>query len=467
MKITRSIIMALMAMWLLAACDDNSSTMGNTLIDEQTEIVVDSSFVVTTKSFRNTSVPSRTTNQLLGSLNARQFGSISSDFVTQFMPAAQLDTTGVAVTDIDSVKLFLSFTSQSYTGDSLVPMGFKIYPLTRQLQTPIYSNFNPTDYYDESDCWTPTTKIYTANQLVSDSVAGTYYKNVSVKLPLEFGRKVYNEYINNPSAFATPEAFARFFPGIYVKNTFGSGRIINFYNTSINFYYSKHATYTASDASVRDTVYHNVSTYLGVSPEVISNNILNINLSADLTQRIDRGETLLVAPLGYNASLTLPIKQIIDRYRADGGDLSVINTLTMEIPVEEIANDYSIAPPQNVLLILTKNTTKFFAENQINDDKTSFLASYDPVNRKYYFTGLRGYIMEMLAKDNIAADDMEFSLIPVDVTTENSQIDYYYGTTTTYVTGIQPYVSIPTMCRLLTDKIKLRFTYSKQSINNL
>lgn len=451
---------------LFVACDDETTSIGSSLVNDKSEVIIDSSFVVTGSSYRDAAVQSRTLTQLLGSLNAKEFGNISSDFVTQFMPAARLDTAGVKVDDIDSVKMLMFFTKGDFTGDSLVPMGLKVYPLKKQLEIPIFSNFDPADYYDESNCWTAQSQIYTGNALYNDSVNNLAYRTISVKLPIEFGRKVYNQYINHPETFATPQAFAKFFPGLYVKNTFGQGRVTNITNTRINFYFTQHDTYT-KDGEERDTTYNVARSYMAVTPEVITNNIISLSLSQDLTNRVAQGQTLLVSPTGYNTRLTFPAQEILRSYRNNATDLSVINGLYMAIPVEEITNGYNIAPPANVLLLLSKDRETFFDQNKIADDKTSFLATYDATNHQYVFSGMRNYIVDLFNKETVTADDYTFDLVPVDVTYENSGNNYYYGSTTTYVSSIQPYVSGPAMCRLLLNDVKIKFTYSKQSINNL
>lgn len=446
------------------ACDDSDSPLGNSLVTTGAEVVIDSSFTVKGTSYRDEAVLSRTTTQLLGKINANEFGAITADFVTQFMPAQELDTVGVSVNDIDSVRMLMFYTSSGFTGDSLVPMGLKVYPLQRQLEAPLYSNFNPTDYYNENDCWSAQPFIYSAHDQNNDTIEGTIYKRLIYKLPLEFGRKMFTQYVNDPSTFSSPQVFAQYFPGLYVKNSFGTGRITNFIQTKINFYYRKHAKVTVND-NVRDTTYFMNSTYLAVTPEVLSNNIIRYSVSPMLDAMVAQGQTLLVAPTGYNARIVFPGREIVNKYRADGGDMSVINTLNMSIPVDTIFNTYSIAPPANVLLILEKDKESFFANNKIADNKTSFLATYDSANRRYLFAGMRSYLISLLEKETITDEDVTFLIIPVDVTYESSGSDYY-GTSTTYVTGVQPYVSKPAMCKLKLDGVKIRFTYSKQSVNN-
>lgn len=469
MKFTHIFITAgITAIAGLTACDDTVTTLGNSLVDDNTEVVIDSIFTVTGIPKINDEIQSRTTTQILGDLTAKEYGHFSSDFVTQFMPALQLDTTGTKISDIDSIKLCMLFNSGDFTGDSIIPMGFKVYPLTAQLPSPIYSDFDPKDYYDENNCWTAQTQIYTGNALYNDSLSNLSTRTVMVNLPHQFAVDFYNEYLHNPQTFATPQAFTQFFPGLYVKNTFGSGRVINFSATQIKLFYKRHTTVTKNGVE-RDTVYNIASTYMAVTPEVVSNNIIDMTLSSSLLDKIDNNETLLVAPAGYDVEMVFPTQEILNRYRAQAGELSVINSLTMSIPVEEVANSYNINPPTNVLIVLSKDKKNFFATNKINDEQTSFLATYNESSRSYDVTSMRQYIIDMLNKETLTAEDYTFTITPVNVITETSQSSYYYYYSTqeqSYITGIVPYVSGPAMCKLDLENIKIKFTYSKQTINN-
>lgn len=467
MKNLKTIISACagaMMVFGVVGCDDNTTSIGSSLVDDDAKIIIDSSFQVTGLPIANTTVQSRTTTQLIGALEAREYGSFSSDFVSQFMSSMTIDTTGVTVNDIDSVKLYMFFTPGALTGDSLVPMGLKVYPLTRQLPTPIYSDFDPTGYYDESQCWTKNSQIYTGNALFNDSVNNLSYRTVVATLPVEFGKKVFREYKTNPATFATPDAFCKFFPGLYVKNSFGAGRVINISQTRINFYYRKRSTVT-SNGETRDTIINSSATYMAVTPEVITNNIINMTVSDNLISMVSRGEPILVAPAAYDVKISFPAPQILASYRKNDVDMSVINTLTMSIPVEEITNGYNINPPANVLLVLARDKDSFFENNKIADDKTSFLASYNSETKSYEFNALRSYILELLTKESITPEDYTFIITPVDVVSETSSSGYY-SQGTTYITAINPYVSGPAMCRLNLGAVKIKFTYSLLSVNN-
>lgn len=461
MKYIGAFIAMGIVMSALTSCDDETTTIGSSLITDKSEIVIDSTFTVLGRSVENKVVQSRTITQLIGRFNAKEYGSLSSEIVTQFMPSISLDTTGVADSDIDSMKLVMFFNAGAFTGDSLVPMGLQVYPLTKQLPSPIYSNFDPTGYYDSNNMW--KSEIYTGNALSNDSLNNLYYRTISVDLPVDFARSFYKEYRTNPNTFATPQAFAQFFPGLYIRNSFGNGRVTNISETRINVFYRRHAT-IETDSSTRDTVYNLVRTYMAVTPEVVTNNILNLSVADAITSRVAAGEAILCAPAGLDVEMEFPVKDIIDAYKRQSGQLSVINTLTMSIPAEAIENSYGIEPPTNILVVLKKDKDEFFAKNKITDSKTSFLATYSSSTNSYSLTNMRQYLLDMLAKDELTADDYTFIITPVDVTTESSS-DSYYQSGQTYVTSIAPYVSGPSMVTLKLSEAKIKLTFSKQYAN--
>ncbi len=459
MKFSKFIIGALLATSMVACEDD--STIGESIIQDEIEIVIDSTFTVTGHSVASPKVQSRTITQLLGVINAKGFGSLRSDVVTQFMPTVDMDTTGVTVDDIDSIKLVLRIANGGYTGDSIVPMGLKVYQLDKQLPSPIYSDFSPEDYYSpQSEIGSA---VYTATALgMSDSIAELSYRSVEVMLPLELGKKFFTRYKTNPETFSTPSAFAEWFPGLYIANSYGAGRVMHFKSTDMRIYYRQHDV-----VDEQDTTYYKTGVYFAVTPEIVTNNNIEMSISPDIQSRVDDGESIILAPAGLDVEVEFPARDIIARYRENKGLISVINTLSFEIPVEKVTNDYGINPPPYLLMVQSSKKDEFFANNDITDSKTSFYATYNSSTGKYTFTGMRDYIIDLLNKDVITDEDVMFTLTPVNVSTESSSSSsYYYSTSTTqYLTGVYPYVDSPAMVKLLFDKAKIKFTYSKQSLN--
>ena len=77
----------------MQSCEDSVSQAGSSLVEDEVEIIEDSSFAVKGVSDPNNAVRSRTVLQLLGRLSAEGYGDFSSDIVCQYMPAANIDTT--------------------------------------------------------------------------------------------------------------------------------------------------------------------------------------------------------------------------------------------------------------------------------------------------------------------------------------------------------------------------------------
>ena len=150
MKQFFNVILAACLLLGLHACTDE--TIGVSITDSVSSIIEDSSFVITGHSVRNDRVQMRTSTKMLGKLQADGFGQLTAEAVTSWMPAVNIDTTGTRAEWIDSCRLKLRIPYRSgFTGDSLAPMRLNVYRLNKALPSPIYSDFDPTDYYDSSD----------------------------------------------------------------------------------------------------------------------------------------------------------------------------------------------------------------------------------------------------------------------------------------------------------------------------
>ncbi len=458
----------------IMSCED-SSTAGGSLVQDEVEIVMDSAFSVEGRPVTNDLVQSRTILQLLGSIEAEGYGLLSSDIVCQYMPASNIDTFGVKAEYIDSVRLEMCMYKDAFAGDSTVPMGLTVYMLDKQLPSPIYSNFDPTGYYDPSK---PVGSVtYSALLDGSPGLAkddnGNLYKSINVKLPRQLGVDLYNLFLNSPQTLQTPQAFAKWFPGLYIANSFGSGRVTRINNNYINVYY--HSVHKINDdKNPRDTTLYHVSSYMAVTPEIITNNNIHFEMSDALEDRADDGETILVGPTGYDVEFIFPTREILQRYQSQSGPLSVVNALNFTIPAKDISNDYGLKPPPYILMVKKSQKDKFFASTQINDNMSSFYAAYNSLTKSYTFSSMRNYIIDIINKGSVTADDEEFVICPVQVSFyTNSNSNYYYGyyygsssSTSTQVSTITPYVTEPVMTILDLKHAKIDFTFSKQTIGN-
>ena len=121
------------------ACDDNN--IGSSILETEMSLVVDSSFTISGESVATNKIQARTVTKLLGNLRAQEYGTLSSDFVTEFMPSTVIDTSNVTVDNIDSLKLVMTVPFESIVGDTLAPMRVNVYRLNKRLPFPIYSDF--------------------------------------------------------------------------------------------------------------------------------------------------------------------------------------------------------------------------------------------------------------------------------------------------------------------------------------
>jgi len=456
---------------IMGACTDD--TIGVSITDSVSSVIEDSSFVITGHAVRNERVLMRTTSKMLGRISADGYGHLTADAVTSWMPAMNIDTTGVTPESIDSCRLKLRIpASNGFTGDSLAPMRLSVYRLNKPLPSPIYSDFDPSGYYQSSDLlatesyspasgWLEVATSYLTGTAVHDTV-----RVISIPVSTDIGRDLLRTYRANPDLFSSPTAFADVFPGIYITNSYGSGHVVNIKATELDVYYHKHVQLT----DTTDTTYHALNqAYLASTPEVVSNNIIRYQIDDALTAMVNNGAALIAAPAGYEVQVHFPIQEIIDRYRSNvGTNQAIINSLSLELPVSIPPTQYNIQPPSHLLMVKTSKKDQFINGDSLTNNKDSFYALYDATSKKYTFTGLRNYVLDIINNHGGIAseEDMEFTITPVDVTTYTYPTSYYYSTsTTTVVTKISPMVSRPAVACLLLDKAKVRITYSKQIVD--
>lgn len=443
----------------LIGCGETDG-IGSSLIQSENNIIIEDNFSLAGHSVSNEKVQSRTAMLLLGSIDADEYGEFASDFVTQFMPVAQIDTTLTSAAAIDSVKLKMMYAPGSFIGDSIMPMGLEVYRLSKGLKAPIFSDFNPEDYYDPSQPIGST--IYSTSSLeLSDSLKRLDHRDIYVNLPLELGVELYNLYQTNPEVYNNPQTFAQHFPGIYVRNSYGSGRVTQIGATLLQLYYH----YDTKNFAGRDTTYNYVGSFYSATPEVLSNNNIDYSIAPQLNDMVAEGQPLIVAPAGLEVEMTFPLNDIIDFYREKSGRLSVINNLTMSIPATNISNTYGIRPPSQLLMVLKKDKDKFFEEGKVTDGVTSFYATFSDATDTYDFSSLRNYLLDALQREEpITADDFTFILTPVTVDAE-TVYDPYTGSQRVYVKSIVPYVQQPAMAKLRLDGAKIELTFTNQSVN--
>lgn len=471
-KLIIALLLVVAVVVSFGSCTDD--VIGTSISDIHSAIIEDTSFVINGMSVRSPHLRSRSSIQLIGKISADGYGTLSSDVVAQLMPTTKIDTVGVngGAQWVDSCFWVMRVATTDVIGDKTAPMRMSVYRLTKQLPNPIYTDFDPSGYYDGDEPMGEVT--YSASDMSlkteyssTDGSSVSYYE-IKVPVPVKYAREFFDEYKSNPSTFNTPSAFAQYFPGIYIKNSYGEGHVMNFYDIEFVSYYRKYEKF--SDGT--DSIYTGQKqSYMAVTPEVVYNNNINLDAAPSVLSMIDNGEAIVMGPAGYEVQATFPIQDIIDRFRSNSQDaLSVVNSLTLEIPVSEVPNKYGIAPPQYLLMVKENYRDTFFDKDSLTNNKDAFYAEYNDQENVYVFTGLRSYLLDIINKKGgvASAGDMNFVIMPIDVTKySNTTSSYYYYASSVLnevITKIAPAVSRPCMAKLNLKKAKIKLTYSKQTL---
>lgn len=484
----------------LVSCEDNVSSVGSDLATGEVQIALDSliwngtdqyiyrgnqKFQVNCPKISYTSyfddvIDSRSTTNLLGRISVPEYGDLKCSFVSQLMCTARLDIPdSIPLTQIDSMKLLLRVPSGELTGDPYAPQQLKVFQLSKSLPNDIDNRFDPTGYYDNSTLL--GTKSFTLSALgMKDSL----YKvnsliNIDIPMSHEMAVKTVKDYRDEQtkSIFEWPQTFEQYFHGIYVDTSFGRGCVANIKYADFVIYYNyKEPTTTTSDG-VTTTIINTKVGATGVfasSPIVLSSNNISYKSSSILDNLAANNEAIITTPGGYRVRLKFPANELLDIYNQSQSKLAVVSDLSFSIPVEEIENDYDITPPPYLILVKSSKLADFMSSNSLPDNKDSFYAQYSSKLKRYTFSSMRNYIIGLI-QNGVTEDDLDFTIVPANIEFEEEQssnyyypYDYGYSTSSSsgvkYPTKCTPYISKPSMCRLLMDQARTIFTYSLQQM---
>lgn len=481
---------------LLAACSDSTDTIGSTISEEIDAVDVETaSFDVTSRSVLADSVLSRTTTGYLGKVRDPETGDyITGDFMAQFyclenfsFPAKSslvtYDANGNEVrgtVKADSCVLRL-FYSEHY-GDSTTAMKLTAYEMDKPMNEDreYYSNFDPlaegyirengihrdkvyslTDFnVPESTRDTSTYEPYITielNEPYTDSEGNTYDN---------YGTYVMQKYYDSPSSFKNAWTFRNsVVPGFYFKHKAGLGSMAYIDASQLDVYY----TYDTGD-----TIVSAVDVFWGTEEVLQKTNITNDK--ATLSQlATDESCTYLKTPAGIFTELTLPVDDIYANHDED-------NIAGARLTIPRINNavqtDYAFSIPQTVLIIPKDSLYSFFENNDVYNNRTSFVATYSSSSNTYTFSNISGLVSAMKAVDSNSrsADWNKVVLVPVSLTQSStssssysSSLYYYYGSysssSSTTVTKVSHDMSL-TSTKLAkgtssNSPIKLEIIYSK------
>ena len=439
------------------ACDDNLGSLGNSIQPEGDDILVGADTVTLkaeTVSFKD-SVYARTMFGMLGEYVDPIFGKIKSDYLCEFFYPKDSNVKPFKdnVISVDSVFFNTGFVS--FTGDSVSPMGLSIYEATSPLKPFFFTSIDPTNYCNMQEILGQS--IF-AIQNVPDTI-DKGYKTIKTRLKLSVGERFYQEWLTNKETFTSSEELRKFFKGVYVTTTFGSGSLINTGFSEMDIHY----TYTGRN--VEDTKDSIRSTFLrlSVTPEVIQMNRIKNSIPENLFADKDT-KTYMKTPAGLYTELIIPLNEIAKKIGTD----KTLNTANFRIKgFTEEEDKYNMRKPSTILLINKDSLTNFFYNKNKQDGITSFVISRNSSTTSGIFNSYdSGNIASAINhymdkyKNESTLPDLKYLMIPISISTSTSSS----GTST--ISNIYNLMA-PTSAILRTDpeNMKMSIIYSKYNNN--
>lgn len=456
-------------MLALAACDDSTQMIGMDMMPDGDNITAQGKiYNVTTRTVQVDSVLANTGSCYLGSLIDPELRiRTTSDFLAQFhlpeqfnMPLTDrlvLDENGQVVADSIDIRLYF----EQYYGDSLASMKLSVQELDKNNiideSRAHYSNLNPMAYVD-TERGVQKDLTYAVKDLTrpdGETSGTTYYRQITVKLPVSYGTHLMRAYYEHPEYFANSYQFIHnVCPGFYFKSAGGTGSLIKSKMMAMNVYFRYHTT----GDSGNDTIVDGMQRF-GATEEVIQCTRIDNQYPGSLSfEEIQQQPcTYVKSPACMFTEMTIPVADIV----AGEHYTDSINQAKITIRKFNTANGIttSIPTPTYLLLVHKDDMNSFFEKNQLPDNSRSYLSSkFTSSSSAYQFANISQLITDLRIErdkgagvtlhDTEAVRNSKYAaweaahpdwnkvmIIPVDVTTTTSSS--YYGTTSETIQSVR------------------------------
>lgn len=409
MKLTKFFALALLCATCFSCLDENNE-LGSSVQPgvDQIEIKNDTlEFLSSTQKVEK--IYTRSVAQWLGRLTSNFYGDITMGFMTQFVPAPEMNFGGDKnIGDrIDSMVMRIRYIT--FLGDSLAPLQMTVYKLSGNPQLPdmAYSDINPREYYDPTSDNLLGRKTYTASDInVADSIRENenYARTITMTLPKSFTDNFYKTFKEHPEVFKSQKEFNKFFPGVYISNSYGNGSIIDIRETTIRCFFKVQENDT--------TVKEKFEDYLAVTPEVTSVNcIKNINPSYMENESTDT--SYIKTPAALYTEFIFPTQSIIDFVKNQGLEKTTLNGVNFKLASYVYKkNKLGISPPKYLLFIRSKDVESFFSTKSQQDNINTFTAAYS--NGYYDFGNINSFVNNIItANPDTTVVNEKISIIPI------------------------------------------------------
>ena len=385
MKKITALCSAALLLLFVAACDNNTGMLGNSVTPDTDIIEVDTAtYYATTRSLRADSILAKASNVWFGRYTDPETNSVfEANFITQFncveggevFPAPESIKGNAA----SRIELRLYFTS--FFGDSLNAMQLEVYELDNTLVEghSYYTNID-IDRYVATDAKPIATKSWSAMDYGLDDLSilndEEHYHNVCIPLPKEMGTRIIHAFHEHPEYFANATNFIEnVCKGFYVKCTQGDGTVLCLSQISLNVCF---------DLVSNDSTY---TTQFSGSQEVLQVNRFDVKGVDELIA--DESCSWLKTPAGVFTEVTLPVDQIIS------SEQDTINSVKITFIKynNKSTSKFHTKAPQTLLLVRKSNMYSFFENNETPDSQESYSATFNSTYNQYEFSNIARLIV--------------------------------------------------------------------------
>jgi hypothetical protein len=425
----------------MVSCDTTTDTIGSSLNDERDGLTISAqTYSVTSRSIVADSVLSRNTTGYLGKVRDPETGAyITGDFMAQFnsledfsfpnkdslitTDANGKEQRGIIKADSCELRLFYS----SLYGDSTQLMKLSAYEMGKPMNEDrnYYSNFSPSDNGYIREGGLQRDKVYSlidynVKQSTRDTSTYTPYITIKLKGPYtdkdgktydSYGTFIMQKYYDDPANFKNAFTFRNnIVPGFFFKHQSGVGNMAYISQSQLDVYFSH-----IED----DSLYHSAAVFWGTEEVLQTSTITNDRKTMEKLAN-DETCTYLKTPAGIFTELTLPIEKIMKDHE---NDTITSAKLVLQRLNNKTTSDYAFSVPSQILMIPKDSLHSFFENNDIYNNKNSFVTSwaYNAANgsfdNSYTFNNISGMISAMYNCDRKSTDWNKVVLVPVKVST--------------------------------------------------
>ena len=428
----------------MTSCDDTTDFLGSSVVEGVDNIEVKrKTFYPISSTTQTDTVFTRSSTAYIGKYTHPDFGSFESGFMTQFnvtenfeIPNLQtfvpvggrtefLNTPNVYNRSFMPKRFYVTGLYTNYFGDSLAVGRINVYRLTNDLDIAneelYYSNVDPEDYYQETDLL--GSAFYSpVNLSIPEGDRLNNYLFTTIELPVAVGGELMQLYLDcHKQGKSFRDEFLRTFKGIYAKQVQGDGALLYLDQVRLSFTFDR---YDVDDSGqpLFDSI--TTSTFaFSTTKEIVQVNTFRNNTPPNLL--LGDSCTYLKSPAGLYTRVQIPIKEIADSIINQGDSINAVSfTMFIDTLQERIPQ---LKHSDHLLLIRDTATVngvfhnyqkKFFADNQLPDNQTSYTAISGP--KGYTFGDVRALIMQTISEYRSTGtplpEYLNLLLIPVTIT---------------------------------------------------